>query len=177
MTLRHPVDRVRASMGYLRLVGSIKLQVSFAEYCLFYRALLQKRPTILSILLNKATPYWHFWVCLKLKLNVRYEYEFMSRVMSRVQIWIHNWHLVWLCLKLKVNVRYEYQYECECEHAYEFMSRVMSRVQIWIHIWCLVESQFVTEWVVSHLWMGHVTRTRHGTEAQSRYQIWGGYDE
>jgi len=31
-------------MGWLRLVGSIKLQVSFAEYCLFYRALLQKRP-------------------------------------------------------------------------------------------------------------------------------------
>jgi len=33
-------------MGWLRLVGSIKLQVSFAEYCLFYRAFLQKRPII-----------------------------------------------------------------------------------------------------------------------------------
>jgi len=33
----HPV------MGWLRLVGSFKLQVSFAGYCLFYRALLQKR--------------------------------------------------------------------------------------------------------------------------------------
>jgi len=31
-------------MGWLRLVGSLKLQVSFAEYSLFYRALLQKRP-------------------------------------------------------------------------------------------------------------------------------------
>jgi len=39
-------------MGWLRLVGSIKLQVSFAEYRLFYRALLQKRPIILSILLT-----------------------------------------------------------------------------------------------------------------------------
>ena len=28
----------------------------FCEYCLFYRALLQKRPIILSILLTKATP-------------------------------------------------------------------------------------------------------------------------
>jgi len=28
-----------------------------AEYCLFYRALLQKRPIILWILLTKATPY------------------------------------------------------------------------------------------------------------------------
>jgi len=33
-------------MGWRRLVGSLKLQVSFAEYRLFYRALLQKRPKI-----------------------------------------------------------------------------------------------------------------------------------
>ena len=34
-------------MGWLRLVGSLKLYVSFLEYHLFYGALLQKRPTIL----------------------------------------------------------------------------------------------------------------------------------
>ena len=39
-------------MGWLRLVGSLKWKVSFAEYRLFYRALLQKRPTILRSLLN-----------------------------------------------------------------------------------------------------------------------------
>jgi len=44
-------------MGWLRLVGSIKLQVSFAKYHLFYRALLQKRPIILRSLLIAATPY------------------------------------------------------------------------------------------------------------------------
>jgi len=44
-------------MGWLRLVGSLKLQVSFAEYSLFYRALLQKRPIILRSLLMVATPY------------------------------------------------------------------------------------------------------------------------
>jgi len=49
-------------MGWLRSVGSIKLWVSFAEYRLFYRALLQKRPIILSILLPVATPYIH--VCI-----------------------------------------------------------------------------------------------------------------
>ena len=43
-------------MGWLRWVGSLKLQVSFAEYSLFYRALLQKRPTILRCLLMVATP-------------------------------------------------------------------------------------------------------------------------
>ena len=44
-------------MGWLRLVGSLKLQVSFAEYRLFYRALLQKRPVILRSLLIVATLY------------------------------------------------------------------------------------------------------------------------
>ena len=43
-------------MGWLRLVGSLKLQVSFAENSLFYRALLQKRPIILRSLLTKAAP-------------------------------------------------------------------------------------------------------------------------
>jgi len=44
-------------MGWLRLVGSLKLQVSFAEYSLFYMALLQKRPIVLRSLLIVATPY------------------------------------------------------------------------------------------------------------------------
>ena len=43
--------------GWLRLVGSFKLQVSFAEYSLVYRALLQKRLMILRSLLVVATPY------------------------------------------------------------------------------------------------------------------------
>ena len=44
-------------MGWLRLVGSWKVQVSFAEYSLLYRALLQKRPMILRSLLIVASPY------------------------------------------------------------------------------------------------------------------------
>jgi len=44
-------------IGWLRSVESMKLQISFAEYRLFNRALLQKRPIILSILRTKATPY------------------------------------------------------------------------------------------------------------------------
>jgi len=42
-------------MVWLRLVGSLKLQVSFAEYRLLYRALLQKRLIILRSLLTEAT--------------------------------------------------------------------------------------------------------------------------
>jgi len=43
-------------MGWLRLVGSLKLWVFFAEYSLFKRALMQKRPIILRSLLIVATP-------------------------------------------------------------------------------------------------------------------------
>jgi len=41
----------------LRVVCSLKWQVSFAEYRLFYRALWQKRPIILRSLQIRATPY------------------------------------------------------------------------------------------------------------------------
>ena len=44
-------------IGWLRLVGSLKLQVSFAEYCIFYRALLQKRPINSRSLLIVTTSY------------------------------------------------------------------------------------------------------------------------
>jgi len=42
-------------MVWLRLVGSLKFQVSFAECRLFYRAFLQKRPIILRSLIIEAT--------------------------------------------------------------------------------------------------------------------------
>jgi len=44
-------------MGWLRLVGSLKVEVSFSEYSLLNRALLQKRPIIVWSLLIQATPY------------------------------------------------------------------------------------------------------------------------
>ena len=55
-------------LGWLRLVGSLKSYVSFAEYSLLYRALLYKRPVIIRLvckrepiilmsLLIVATPY------------------------------------------------------------------------------------------------------------------------
>ena len=53
----YPVFSSRTGMGWLRLVGSLKSEVSFAEYRLSYRALLQKRPIILRSLRIVATPY------------------------------------------------------------------------------------------------------------------------
>ena len=45
-----------SGMGWLRLVGSFKLLVSFAEYSIFHRAVLKKRLGILRGLLIVATP-------------------------------------------------------------------------------------------------------------------------
>jgi len=45
------------TMGWLQWVGSLKLQVFFAEYSLLYRALLQKRPIILG---SFAEETYHF---------------------------------------------------------------------------------------------------------------------
>ena len=45
---------IHTHVGWLQLVGSSKLYVSFAEYHLFYRALLQQRSTILRSLLIAA---------------------------------------------------------------------------------------------------------------------------
>ena len=44
-------------MGWLRLVGSLNVQVSFAEYSLFHRAFLQKRPITLRSLRIVANPH------------------------------------------------------------------------------------------------------------------------
>jgi len=46
--------------GVATISRLLKLQVSFVEYSLLYRALLQKRPIILRSLLTKATPYLDF---------------------------------------------------------------------------------------------------------------------
>jgi len=44
-------------MGWLRIVASIKLSVSFTKEPYKRDNILQKRPLILSILLNVATPH------------------------------------------------------------------------------------------------------------------------
>jgi len=68
MLLISPVfsgSNVSVPMGCLRLVGSFKLYVSFAEYSLFYRALLQKRPMFVRSLLIVATPYQCYYTVLR----------------------------------------------------------------------------------------------------------------
>jgi len=50
-------DDSDVDMGWLRSVGSSKLYIFFAEYHLFYRALLQRRPIISRSPRIVATPY------------------------------------------------------------------------------------------------------------------------
>jgi len=63
--------RVRIpSMGWLRLVGSLKLQVSFAKEPYKRDGILQKRPVILRSLLIVATPYDTMLVCIYVNVYV-----------------------------------------------------------------------------------------------------------
>jgi len=77
-----------SGMGWLRLVGSLESQVSFAEYRLFYRALLQKRPITLRSLLIVATP---FRCLVSNPTNVR---------VIRMSEWVTNsiWMYTFICL-------------------------------------------------------------------------------
>jgi len=54
--LENEIDAEERGMGWLRLVGSFKLLVSFAKEPYKRNNILQKRPTILRSLLLEATP-------------------------------------------------------------------------------------------------------------------------
>jgi len=79
-------------MGWLRLVGSLKLQVSFAEYGLFYRSLLKKRPMIWRSLLVAAIPQslvarWSRWLPKRMKSHMSPKY------LTWIRIYKHVYHL------------------------------------------------------------------------------------
>jgi len=57
LTFWYTICHVTFLWRWLRLVGSLKLPVSFVEYRLLYKALLQKRLVIYRSLLIVATPY------------------------------------------------------------------------------------------------------------------------
>jgi len=100
-------------MGWLRLVGSFKLYVSFTEYSLFYRTLLQKRPMI-SNLLIVATPYNGSYVCLFRPCSVTtYVCSLRMYVLYTLQVWMPSMYsnrgrcLLMYCVR---RLCYEYVY-------------------------------------------------------------------
>ena len=94
-----------SDMGWLRLVGSLKPYVSFAEYSLFYRALLQKRRTILRSLRIVATPliwghahhlaFHQHWIMSILIKFSRTSREFLRYSLQAFDIiewfWLRDW--------------------------------------------------------------------------------------
>ena len=60
-----------AWMGWLRLVGSLKLYLSFTKEPYKRDDFLQKRPIILRSLLTVATPYEHMWVHVRVYAHIR----------------------------------------------------------------------------------------------------------
>jgi len=173
-------------MGWLRLVGSLKPQASFAEYSLFYRALLQKRPMILRSLLivdpstSRAVMHCQ-WVAVCAAMHrqcIAYDSLNMNESCDRLRR-CHRMHSVsWLIL-------------IECD-AWVMSHIRMSHVTFTnepCHIHCAKDSALCAamhcvhnsfifsaschtyERAMSHLWMSHVTyervmshiRTRHFT--------------
>ena len=93
------IPRYWCATGWLRVVGSFKLWVSFAEYSLFYRALLQKRLIIWRSLLIVATPYE---LCVLLP-GMKYGLLLCTRqalawCWSQVKV---MWHSCWLVCESK----------------------------------------------------------------------------
>ena len=72
-----PAQSAICVMGWLRLVGSLKLQVSFAKEPYKREYILQKRPIILRSLLIVATPFHIFVfpakseICVSVRVFVR----------------------------------------------------------------------------------------------------------
>ena len=81
-----PIMSPNWDMGWLRLVGSLKLLVSFAEYRLFYRALLQKTwDTPIRVVLVLQTRYIYIYVYIYVHICI-YKYIYMY-----THIYYVNW--------------------------------------------------------------------------------------
>jgi len=143
-------------MGWLRLVGSFKLQVSFAEYSLFCQALLQKRPVILRSLLIVAIP--HVWVRYTSVTWYVWERHILVTISYGViNLFTYEWVTshIWMSHVTHVNN--------SC-HAYIYVWERHTSVTwyVWerhalVTISYGVIKAFTYERVTSHIWISHVT--------------------
>ena len=155
-------------MGWLRLVGSLKLQVSFAECSLFYRALLQERPMIWRSLLNVATTCclshlgWHFRMLFqssKLKGRTSLLPQFSEKRRSSFEIWAFE----------ELEARHMWMSHVTCEW-------VMSLVNTSGHIW-MSRVTYARVWIIHVKWKRvtpHIKQSRHVwiSHVTYEYVVW-----
>jgi len=152
-------------VGWLRLVGSLKSQVSFAEYRLFYRALLPKRPMIWRSLLVEATPTHIFYTWDVSQSHMRHD-SCVTLANSRTtsHMWKSNvTHMnkrkKWQNVKLhQHSVSHTYSH-CAGEALLCFSPLLFICVTLLFHMWDVVrefasvthESCLMCDWDTSHV--------------------------
>ena len=130
-------------------VGALKWQVSFAEYRLFYRAFLQKRPVILrsnilhSILHTRILDMYIFifmcvWVCVYISI-----YIYICLICTCIHIYwmlIANQKVGWLC-PANQSFGYVNIHICMCVHVYVcvYMYLYMCIYVLDVHVYIYTE--------------------------------------
>jgi len=146
MTYGYDTSAYHLRMGWLRSVGSIKLQVSFAEYCLFYRSILQKRPIILSILLSSATPY-DTLPDVSLRVNM-WDDSFMC-----VRWLIHMWHASFIRVIWLIHM-------CDVTHSYVWHDSFIRAMSL-IHACDVTHSYAWHDSFIRVTWLSHTCDMTH----------------
>jgi len=105
-------------MGWLRFAGSLKSQVSSAEYSRFYRALLQKRRMILRSMLIVATTYIH--ICVRgMPTGTIYIYIYIYIYMFFMYVYTHMYiHNVYTHIYSYIRERQRFLYTDICVRTY-----------------------------------------------------------
>jgi len=167
---------IHSVMGWLRLVGSLKLWVSFAEYRLFYRALLQKRPIILRSLLIEATHIEHpFFFCLAYVCHASFWRANREQDRKRMDCCIGPVCLIHACKERARQKENGLLYRYRTYRVFYSLSVLLSlctrkwgMARIWMsHITHMNEARHTYQWVTAHIWMRHVT---HVNEARHIYE-------
>jgi len=156
-------------MGWLRLVGSFKLQVSFAKEPCKRDNTLQKRPRILRSLLTVATPYaTHLYVIMYVYTKICGEYTICATSLCYYMHlhenlwWVYNIQNIsmLLCIykfKFVVNIRYAkylyaiiYIYTKLCV---EYMTCKISLFSIYAYMYiCLCVYVYICMYMCMHIY-------------------------
>jgi len=156
---------IHENKSHRRYVGSLKLYVSFAEYSLFYRALLQKRPIILSWTYGSCHTWeWvtsHTWMS-----HVRYmnaschlnEYVMSHLRMRNVACMNESCRRIyeWVMSNIWMSLGTQTQESCRADMKESYHTREWVMHRCLSHVTCVNES-CIDAWVTSRMSMSYVT--------------------